>query len=177
VYNHPNREFSFRNESRRPCHSAGNDARYVTTVLYANVAAGQRTSSPPRHVAHVPRTVRGRHGPVRVFGQRAGAATGAAGPFVQSHVATDQPDRRRAQGSQGAAPSKWLFYRRHREHRSSDDAAEYCSRVVVAFVDGGREGLNRRATTVGVRNRAGCLFRTRDGADVVDDEKEELVLT
>jgi len=60
-----------------------------------------------RHdVARVSRTVRGRHRPVRVLGQRAGASAGAAGTFVQPHVTTDQPDRRRVPGPPGPAPSK-----------------------------------------------------------------------
>lgn len=52
------------------------------------------------------RTVRGRHRPVRVLGQRAGAATVAASPLVQPHVTPDQPDRRRVPGPPGSAPSK-----------------------------------------------------------------------
>lgn len=57
-------------------------------------------------VPHVPRTVCRRHRPLRVLGQRAGAAAIAAGPFVQPHVTAHQPDRRRVQGPPGAAPSK-----------------------------------------------------------------------
>jgi len=52
------------------------------------------------------RTVRGRHRSVRVFGQRAGAATVAASPFVQPHVTTNQPDRRRVPGPSSPSPSK-----------------------------------------------------------------------
>lgn len=60
-----------------------------------------------RHdVARVSRAVRGRHRPVRVLGQRAGATTVAAGPLVQPHVTPDQPDCRRVPGPPGSAPSK-----------------------------------------------------------------------
>lgn len=52
------------------------------------------------------RAVRGRHRSLRVFGQRAGAPTITADPFVQPHVTPDQPDRRRLQSSASAASSK-----------------------------------------------------------------------
>lgn len=64
-----------------------------------------------KHVARVPRPVRGRHGPVRVLGQRARASAGSAGPHVQPHVTPDQPDRRRAQGTPGSAPGKCFRFR------------------------------------------------------------------
>lgn len=63
-------------------------------------------TTPHNHVSDVPRAVRGRHRSFRVLGERARASKGPARPLVQPHVATDQPDHRRAQGPPGAAPSK-----------------------------------------------------------------------
>lgn len=116
----------------------GHERRPIVVVAVVVVARFARR----RHVAHLSRTVRGRHGPVRVFGQRAGTPTRAAGPLVQPDVAPDQPDRRRAQDPRGAASGECL----HMAFRLQRSA---CTVENHLFVRGGGGGHTRRVGTSG----------------------------